>query len=167
MSFGPASTHPHPAVAIIGAGVLGRRLGFMYASHGAQVRIYDTSQESLDTAEKFIASSFQDGVHGLGNQRGDVTFHSKDLEAVIQGTWMVRHYQKSYHSRLRSLGNWMRSRMPLPLSPVIHPHFPRDRCLNMSVDPNALSTHIIICLRTGMGSRSCRVDRRTLRLSIY
>src|ERR1700737_4152512 len=108
MSFGPSSTHPHPAVAIIGAGVLGRRVGLMYASHGAQVRIYDTSQESLDTAEKFIASSFQNGVHGLGNQRGDVTFHSKDLEAVVRGTWMVvGALPEKLSPKLEVWGTWM------------------------------------------------------------
>jgi 3-hydroxybutyryl-CoA dehydrogenase len=78
---------PHPAVAIIGAGVLGRRIGLVYATHGSQVRIYDTSIEALTAAEKFITTAFEHAASG--DLRGDVTYHSNDLEAAVAGTWMV------------------------------------------------------------------------------
>src|SRR5271170_1066080 len=83
---------PYPAVAIIGAGVLGRRIAFMYASHGTPIRIYDTSHESLDSAKNFITSAFRNGAYSegqLGNQHADVTYHPDGLKAVVSGVWMV------------------------------------------------------------------------------
>lgn len=62
----------------------------MYASHGTPVRIYDTSHNSLDSAQKFISSAMENtGIEGLGDQRGEVSYHADDLDAVVRGTWMV------------------------------------------------------------------------------
>jgi 3-hydroxybutyryl-CoA dehydrogenase len=81
---------PNPAVAIIGAGVLGRRVGVMYASHGTDVRIFDTAHNSLDSAKEFISSALENtGIEGLRGQRGEVSYHAEGLEAVVRGTWMV------------------------------------------------------------------------------
>ena len=64
----------------------------MYASYGTQVRIYDTSRSSLDSAKKFIESALTDGngrAMGLGRQHAKVSYHADDLESVVQGIWMV------------------------------------------------------------------------------
>lgn len=63
----------------------------MYASHGTQIRIYDTSQESLNSAEKYISSAFKDGsgIEEFGEQHGEVTYHVDNLDAVVRGVWMV------------------------------------------------------------------------------
>lgn len=81
---------PNPTIAIIGAGVLGRRVGLMFASHGTNVRIYDLAPESLDSAQKYITSVLRGpGIEGLGDERGEVSYHANNLEAVVRGTWMV------------------------------------------------------------------------------
>lgn len=89
MSPNPAAA----AIAIIGAGVLGRRIGLMYASHGTAVRIYDVSHNSLAEAETFISSelALQDKrTTAAGDQRaGDVSYHAEGLDVVVRGTWMV------------------------------------------------------------------------------
>lgn len=65
----------------------------MYASYGTQVRIYDTSRSSLDSAKKFIESALTDGngggAVGLGRHHAKVSYHADDLESVVQGVWMV------------------------------------------------------------------------------
>lgn len=64
----------------------------MYASHGTPIRMYDTSQESLESAEKFVTSAFRNGTYPeglLGQQRAQVTYHADDLKAVVSGVWMV------------------------------------------------------------------------------
>jgi 3-hydroxybutyryl-CoA dehydrogenase len=83
------SPHNPTIIAIIGAGVLGRRVAAQYASHGSFVRIFDTSQEALDSAQKFITSAFSTGLAGLGNDRGEVSYHVDGLNEVVKGCWMV------------------------------------------------------------------------------
>jgi 3-hydroxybutyryl-CoA dehydrogenase len=83
----------NPAIAIIGAGVLGRRVALMYASHGTQVRLYDTYPPSLDSAQAFIGSALaaEAGTRmlGLGPLNAQVTYHDADLARVISGVWMI------------------------------------------------------------------------------
>jgi 3-hydroxybutyryl-CoA dehydrogenase len=83
------SPHNNPTIAIIGAGVLGRRVAIQYASHGTCVRIFDVSRESLDSAQHFIVSAFKTGLAGLGNERGDISYHADGLNNVVKGCWMV------------------------------------------------------------------------------
>jgi 3-hydroxyacyl-CoA dehydrogenase len=78
-----------PAIAIIGAGVLGRRIAAMYASHGTQIRLYDTSQDALDSARKFISSALTKGMDGLGKESGEVSYFADSLDGVLSGVWMV------------------------------------------------------------------------------
>lgn len=62
----------------------------MYASRGTPVRIYDTAHIALDSAKQYISSVLGNtGIEGLGNQRGEVSYHGDDIEAAVQGTWMV------------------------------------------------------------------------------
>ena len=64
----------------------------MYASHGTPIRMYDTSQESLESAEEFVTSAFRNGTYPeglLGQQRARVTYHAADLKSVVSGVWMV------------------------------------------------------------------------------
>ena len=79
-----------PAIAIIGAGVLGRRIALMYASHGTDVRLYDAFQGSLDSARNYISSEIsQIGCPVHGRHQGHVTYHADGLERVIRSVWMV------------------------------------------------------------------------------
>lgn len=76
----PSFMPPHPAIAIIGVGVLDHQIGFMYASYGAPVRLYDT----ITRIPKCGGEVHQHGTPGLGSPRAEITYHCDDhLDAVV------------------------------------------------------------------------------------
>jgi 3-hydroxybutyryl-CoA dehydrogenase len=78
------------AIAIIGAGVLGRRVALMYAKYSTPVRIYDTFQGSLDSARTYITSALaKDGRQVQTGNQPLVSYHVDGLEVVVKGVWMV------------------------------------------------------------------------------
>jgi len=76
-------------VAIIGAGTLGRRIALMFAAHGAEVRIYDLSEEQRRIAVDYVTDglpTLKDRVNGLvpGRVSADA-----DLGEAVRNAWLV------------------------------------------------------------------------------
>ncbi|HUO39177.1 MAG TPA: 3-hydroxyacyl-CoA dehydrogenase family protein [Mycobacterium sp.] len=76
-------------MAVIGAGTLGRRIALMFAAHGAEVRIYDLSDEQRRVAVDYVT----DGMPALtgrtnDNAPGNVSAHA-DLVDAVGTAWLV------------------------------------------------------------------------------
>ena len=76
-------------VAIIGAGTLGRRIALMFAAHGAEVRIYDLSEEQRRIAVDYVTDGLPT-LKGQANGRvpGRVSADA-DLGEAVRNAWLV------------------------------------------------------------------------------
>lgn len=84
----PEDSQTRP-VTVIGGGTLGRRIALMFASGGADIRIYDLSEQVRADAVSYVEHTLPDVVasrHGAvaGTVRGD-----DDLETAVDGAWLV------------------------------------------------------------------------------
>jgi len=89
MSFNVPTELVRRPVAVIGAGTLGRRIALMFAAHGAEVRIYDLSDEQRRVAVDYVT----DGMPALtgrtnDNAPGNVSAHA-DLVDAVGTAWLV------------------------------------------------------------------------------
>jgi len=76
-------------VAVIGAGTLGRRIALMFAVHGAEVGIYDRSEEQRHAAVGFVTQSLPalaDGLNGVVPGRVSA---QADLGETVRNAWLV------------------------------------------------------------------------------
>jgi hypothetical protein len=74
-------------VTIIGAGVLGRRLAVLWASHGSPVNIYDISPSALKSATTYIADSLSADCYQQNTHPGHVHF-SNSFSDAISNAWV-------------------------------------------------------------------------------
>jgi 3-hydroxybutyryl-CoA dehydrogenase len=79
------------AVAIVGAGTLGRRIAAVYVAGGADVHVHDVSAEQLDACRQFVS----DNIHRVQtlldvhpSQAGDISLYG-ELGDAVRGAWMV------------------------------------------------------------------------------
>lgn len=79
------STRP---VAIIGGGVLGRRLCMMWACTGHEVILFERSEEVTTAALAYIDENIETQVKAVKGKRGTVTAASS-LEEAVCNAWMV------------------------------------------------------------------------------
>jgi 3-hydroxyacyl-CoA dehydrogenase len=79
------STRP---VAVIGGGVLGRRLCMMWACTGYEVRLFERSDEVAKAALAYIDENIDAQVKAINGKRGVVTA-SSTLEEAVGNAWMV------------------------------------------------------------------------------
>jgi 3-hydroxybutyryl-CoA dehydrogenase len=79
------------AVAIVGAGTLGRRIAAVYVAGGADVHVHDVSAEQLDACRQFVSDTI-DRVQTLldvhPSQAGDISLYG-ELGEAVRGAWMV------------------------------------------------------------------------------
>jgi 3-hydroxybutyryl-CoA dehydrogenase len=79
------------AVAIVGAGTLGRRIAAVYVAGGADVHVHDLSAEQLDACRQFVSDNI-DRVQTLldvhPSQAGDISLYG-ELGEAVRGAWMV------------------------------------------------------------------------------
>ena len=89
MSFNlPADFSSRP-MAVIGAGTLGRRIALMFAAHGAEVKIYDLSEDQRRNAIGYVTQSLPkltDRVTGV--VCGQVSAEG-DLAEAVHNAWLV------------------------------------------------------------------------------
>lgn len=76
-------------VTVIGGGTLGRRIALMFASGGAEARIYDLAEQVRADAVSYVEHTLPDVVaarHGAvaGTVRGE-----DNLDAAVDGAWLV------------------------------------------------------------------------------
>ncbi|KAH2463002.1 hypothetical protein KXW63_008202 [Aspergillus fumigatus] len=75
-------------VAVIGGGVLGRRLCMMWAAAGHSVQLYEKSPEVASSAIKYINDAMPEQSIKLGTEPGSV-FLASSLQDAVQNAWMV------------------------------------------------------------------------------
>ncbi|EAL86668.1 hypothetical protein KXW29_001557 [Aspergillus fumigatus] len=75
-------------VAVIGGGVLGRRLCMMWAAAGHSVQLYEKSPEVASSAIKYINDAMPEQCTKLGTEPGSV-FLATSLQDAVQNAWMV------------------------------------------------------------------------------
>ncbi|WP_293334981.1 3-hydroxyacyl-CoA dehydrogenase family protein [Mycobacterium sp.] len=76
-------------VAVIGAGTLGRRIALMFAAHGADVRIYDLSEEQRGAAVDYVTDGLNAQEHRIyGRVHSHVTPEA-DLGVAVRNAWLV------------------------------------------------------------------------------
>lgn len=76
-------------VTVIGGGTLGRRIALMFASGGADTRVYDLSEQVRTDAVAYVEQTLPDVVASrdgavAGTVRGD-----DDLDTAVDGAWLV------------------------------------------------------------------------------
>lgn len=91
MPFTLPSDADERAIAVDGAGTLGRRIACVFAAGGTDVRIFDPSAEQLESARAFVLEDIghTQQVLGLHPSRNGQLAISDDLEQVVRGAWMV------------------------------------------------------------------------------
>jgi 3-hydroxybutyryl-CoA dehydrogenase len=86
----PGDVNERP-IAVDGAGTLGRRIASVFASGGTDVRIFDASQEQLESAHAFVLEDIGHTQQVLDlhpSRIGNVTV-SGDLGETVRGAWLV------------------------------------------------------------------------------
>ncbi|PVH78331.1 3-hydroxyacyl-CoA dehydrogenase, partial [Cadophora sp. DSE1049] len=87
-AWAPPPSIKEKPIAILGAGVLGRRLAVLWASTSRPVTLYDTSPSALKSSRTYVADSLANNCFSQGTHPGHVSFSSK-LEDAVQDAWMV------------------------------------------------------------------------------
>jgi 3-hydroxybutyryl-CoA dehydrogenase len=89
MSFNVPTNFASRPVAVIGAGTLGRRIGLMFAAHGADVKIYDLAEVQRHAAVDYVSQN----LPALVNQLSDVVpgkiSAQADLAEAVRNAWLV------------------------------------------------------------------------------
>ena len=91
MSYSVPSDADERAIAIDGAGTLGRRIASVYAAGGSDVRVFDLSEDQREAARQYVEEQMEPVRTMLGINRsrtGEVTA-SGDLAEAVRGAWMV------------------------------------------------------------------------------
>ncbi len=83
----PSSFKTRP-VAVLGGGVLGRRIACVWAAGGYEVRIRDPSAEQRNAALLYVETSLSSYTAGLGTTPGKVSAH-EDLAEAVKDAWTV------------------------------------------------------------------------------
>jgi 3-hydroxybutyryl-CoA dehydrogenase len=89
MSFNvPTNISSRPAT-VVGAGTLGRRIALMFAAHGAEVRIYDLSEEQRRAAVEYVTDALPALVDGIsGYVPGQISVQA-DIADAVRNAWLV------------------------------------------------------------------------------
>jgi 3-hydroxybutyryl-CoA dehydrogenase len=91
MAYSLPSDVDNRPIAIDGAGTLGRRIAAVYAAGGTGVRLFDLSEEQLESARTAVAEHIDEvrKVLSLDGERTGEVDVSSDLGEAVRGAWMV------------------------------------------------------------------------------
>ncbi|UAK26282.1 3-hydroxyacyl-CoA dehydrogenase family protein [Sphingomonas nostoxanthinifaciens] len=76
-------------IAIIGAGTLGRRIGLMLCTQGAEVRLYDTRPASAQQAVDYIGGALPALLPTIANGRAGPLVATSDLPTAVEDAWLI------------------------------------------------------------------------------
>ncbi|KAK2760322.1 hypothetical protein FQN54_002390 [Arachnomyces sp. PD_36] len=76
-------------IAVIGGGVLGRRLSMMWISTGKTLNLYEQSPEAAKSASSYIKENVQAHSLKMGSSNPGTLNLSSTLEEAVQDAWMV------------------------------------------------------------------------------
>jgi len=79
----------HRAIAIVGAGTLGRRIALTYATRGGVVRLYDVSDRPLASAKTFIEEHLPILLKSRPGSRPATVEYVTDLRSALEGAWYI------------------------------------------------------------------------------
>ncbi|BBB40138.1 3-hydroxyacyl-CoA dehydrogenase family protein [Mycobacteroides abscessus] len=91
MTYSPPTDIDNRPVAVLGAGTLGRRIALTFATRGGAVRLYDVSEESLQSAKEFLDQRIPELVKArsaLGAQPATIEYFT-DLPSAVKDAWYV------------------------------------------------------------------------------
>lgn len=91
MTYSPPADIDNRPVAVLGAGTLGRRIALTFATRGGVVHLYDVSEESLQSAKKFLDQRIPELVKArsaLGAQPATIEYFT-DLPSAVKDAWYV------------------------------------------------------------------------------
>ncbi|EUA47048.1 3-hydroxyacyl-CoA dehydrogenase family protein [Mycobacteroides abscessus] len=91
MTYSPPADIDNRPVAVLGAGTLGRRIALTFATRGGVVHLYDVSEESLQSAKKFLDQRIPELVKArsaLGAQPATIEYYT-DLPSAVKDAWYV------------------------------------------------------------------------------
>jgi len=87
--MGSSPPIPEGAVAVVGAGTLGRRIALMFATRGGAVRLYDPSPEQRSEAEAYVGDRLPKVVSRIdGATQGEVVVVD-ELPHAVADAWLV------------------------------------------------------------------------------
>ena len=89
MSFNVPTDFASRPVAVIGAGTLGRRIALMFAAHGADVSIYDLSEDQRHAAVDFVTQGLPALVDGLNDVIPGRVSGQADIADAVRNAWLV------------------------------------------------------------------------------
>ena len=89
MSFNVPTDFASRPMAVIGAGMLGRRIALMFAAHGAEVNIYDLAEAQRSAAVEYVTQNLPALAERLTDVvPGQVSAHD-DLAEAVREAWLV------------------------------------------------------------------------------
>ncbi|KAL4897449.1 hypothetical protein BDV59DRAFT_197743 [Aspergillus ambiguus] len=79
----------HRPIAVVGGGVLGRRLCMMWAAAGHNVNLHDKKPLVVQDAMNYIEEAITEQMDRLGRKTHGTVRPIQDLEHAVQDAWMV------------------------------------------------------------------------------
>lgn len=89
MNTGLPADFRQQAVAVIGAGTLGRRIAAVFINGGYEVHLHDQSQEALDSAQSFITENIEHFPQLEHISTPGKLLVYTELPAALQNVWLV------------------------------------------------------------------------------
>ena len=89
MSFTLPTDFARRAVAVIGAGTLGRRIALMFAAHGAEVNIYDLAEAQRRAAVDYVAESLPALAAGISGVVAGRVSAQADIADAVRNAWLA------------------------------------------------------------------------------
>lgn len=84
----PADLGKRP-VTVIGAGTLGRRIALMFATQGAEVRIYDLSAENCKAAKDYVEAELPKLLAKVPNAVAGTITGLVNMAAAVANAWLI------------------------------------------------------------------------------
>ncbi|KAG9640834.1 putative 3-hydroxyacyl-CoA dehydrogenase, partial [Aureobasidium melanogenum] len=86
--WNPPQDYINRPVAILGGGVLGRRIACCWASAGYNIQIRDPSEKQRQDAVEYFNANVASYAENTGKAFGSVTVH-EDLQSAVKNAWLV------------------------------------------------------------------------------
>src|SRR6476659_1108672 len=116
------------AIAILGAGTLGRRIALMLATRGADVRLYARTAATRDAGVAFAKEQLPAVLLTLPGSKAGTIVGVDDMAAALKNAWLVvesvpenLELKKDIFKRVDALSNptpsWPATPHPIPRAP--------------------------------------------------
>ncbi|MCJ1962959.1 3-hydroxyacyl-CoA dehydrogenase family protein [Novosphingobium mangrovi (ex Hu et al. 2023)] len=76
-------------MAVLGAGVLGRRIAMMYATRGAEIRLYDTNLDAAQNGAEWAMQELPEVLASIDGAQAGTIVPTDDLATATRDVWLV------------------------------------------------------------------------------